>query len=269
MAAPVVESFSGPTYEADSDNTLTLSRPTGVVAGDLLVALLFHDDLDTNTWSGPSGWSEIVTIVDSGDVCALSVWAKEAGDSEPSTYDFTKGSANGSVMGGGILRISGADTASPVDVSSNQDLGSVTDIVCPSVTTTGDERLILRFFVQDDNQYAHVAYPSGHTGLWAGTSALGDDISSGAAHIEQATAGATGTGTFDSDPFFARRAVGSTVAIRPAAGGGGDPVTGPGGGHHIECGIGDTGNARVPQTLHTIEFGISANDEHEPLRLAA
>jgi hypothetical protein len=36
-------------------------------------------------------------------------------------------------------------------------------------------------------------------------------------------------------------------------------VTAPGGLHHISDGIGDTGEgARVPQTLHTIEQGISS-----------
>ena len=36
-------------------------------------------------------------------------------------------------------------------------------------------------------------------------------------------------------------------------------VISPGGLHHIWCGIGDTGEgARVAQTLHTIELGISA-----------
>lgn len=36
------------------------------------------------------------------------------------------------------------------------------------------------------------------------------------------------------------------------------PVTGHGGLHHIECGIGDVGSGpRVPQTLHTINHGIA------------
>lgn len=37
-----------------------------------------------------------------------------------------------------------------------------------------------------------------------------------------------------------------------------DPVTTLGGLHHIMCGIGDTGVATVPQTLHPISEGISA-----------
>jgi len=35
-------------------------------------------------------------------------------------------------------------------------------------------------------------------------------------------------------------------------------VTSVGGLHHIEVGIGDPGVGVVPQTLHTIELGISA-----------
>ena len=39
-------------------------------------------------------------------------------------------------------------------------------------------------------------------------------------------------------------------------------VTGPGGLHHIGCGIGDTGEgARVPQTLHRISEGITCELE--------
>jgi hypothetical protein len=36
------------------------------------------------------------------------------------------------------------------------------------------------------------------------------------------------------------------------------PVTGAGGLHHISCGMGDPGVSVTPQTLHTIEMGISA-----------
>jgi hypothetical protein len=40
------------------------------------------------------------------------------------------------------------------------------------------------------------------------------------------------------------------------------PVTGPGGLHHIGEGMGDTGEgARVPQTLHTIERGVTCRDD--------
>jgi len=45
----------------------------------------------------------------------------------------------------------------------------------------------------------------------------------------------------------------------PLAGGAAPPVQTPGGLHHIEAGMGDTSEgARVPQTLHTIEQGISS-----------
>lgn len=35
-------------------------------------------------------------------------------------------------------------------------------------------------------------------------------------------------------------------------------VESPGGLHAVECGAGDIGNGTVPQTLHTIDLGVSA-----------
>lgn len=75
--------------------TIIVSKPVGTVSGDILVGGM-GATLD-RTWTGDSGWTE---IVDQGVAPSLRAAYLVAGGSEPSSYTFT-GSAN--VNGSGII----------------------------------------------------------------------------------------------------------------------------------------------------------------------
>jgi hypothetical protein len=78
---------------ADTNNRLTCPKPTGTVAGDLLVAIEIADpDGSLNNMANPTGgaaWTLLGSA--SGDLTGVGVtktWWKVAGSSEPASYDF-------------------------------------------------------------------------------------------------------------------------------------------------------------------------------------
>ncbi|OCC25314.1 hypothetical protein MB02_01175 [Croceicoccus estronivorus] len=79
-----VASFSiGP---ESGSNTITVDKPDGTEAGDLLVALMHQNGATNRTWSGDSGWAE---RADPGTVPSIRIATKIAGASEPGSYTFT------------------------------------------------------------------------------------------------------------------------------------------------------------------------------------
>lgn len=72
-----------------SNNTLTVTvnKPAGTIAGDVLVAVMgLGGDLNADTWTGDTGWTERVSAASAP---YLRVATLTAGASEPSSYTFT------------------------------------------------------------------------------------------------------------------------------------------------------------------------------------
>ena len=198
MASPVVETFSGPTFEDTLvDDKLTLTTPAGTVQNEWLIAQFASDNAGAAYPAdddSDAGWIKFIERGFSAVSCAL--YRLKAPASPAATYTFTTGGA--SVMGGGMLRISGADLTVPIDVSDSAEGNTDASVDCPNVPTNEADALVLRFFAADDNDYssADSGYPAGHTGLYADETTLGNDMSIGAAHIDQAGIGDTGIGRF-------------------------------------------------------------------------
>lgn len=68
----------------------TVTKPTGVASGDLLVAFMASPSA-TVTWTLPTGWVEAVSQASGGSHRSLMAY-KVAGSSEPSSYTFTASS---------------------------------------------------------------------------------------------------------------------------------------------------------------------------------
>jgi len=187
---PVVESFN---IDRGAGNTCTLNRPSGVREGDLLIVICTKDGTGS-ALSGPAGFSVLVAESESGEQTTASWW-KEANDSESSSYAVTWGGVSEDYVGG-IIRISGANTVDPVDVSdTNTGTGNV---IAPDVTTTENNSLILRFCgIDDDDQGDSFGVPAGTVELWARASPSGTGECSGScAYENQTTNGSTGTATW-------------------------------------------------------------------------
>jgi|GEM_PF-2282518 len=130
--------------------SVTLNKPAGTVAGDVLVACIVAT---TPYGSSPSvappdsSWHVIrTTNALQTYYYDMVTYYKVAGASEPSNYTFTSSDFNTS---GGLTRLTGVDTNHVVDVSAdNQGQGNtdLVDALAPSVTTTYANDVVINFF---------------------------------------------------------------------------------------------------------------------------
>ena len=106
----VAQRGSATTALAVGTGSAVVSKPTGVVAGDLLVAKCTSYDTAGQTVTS-SGWTALGSVVPGGaSSTSLHVLYKVAGSSEPATWTFTEGTAYYLTVE--LTAWSGADTAS-------------------------------------------------------------------------------------------------------------------------------------------------------------
>ena len=120
------------TYESvASASSATVSAPSGLASGDLLVALV----ASVGAKSSLSGWTEEGSATN-GSFYFLTALTKIAGGSEPADYTFASA---GVVEGGILLRVTGHDPADLIDGSVTGASGS---LAAPGMTTTVDGALL-------------------------------------------------------------------------------------------------------------------------------
>jgi hypothetical protein len=197
---------------ASNSKNLTIGKPPGTAAGDLLIAAVVTDGNNSASMSAPAGWN-VVNIADRSGAVTLGVWWKAAVASEPADYTFSWSVKEQSY--GMVMRLSGHDPAAPIDVSANFG-GSSAAPISPAVTTTVPNAMILRIggFDDDDITVDSPGLP-GHTAIAMDTSKSGtNNASAGAGHTLQAAAGSSGESTFALTATEEYRSV--TIGIAPA-----------------------------------------------------
>lgn len=199
--------------ETTSDQTAHVAtEPAGIVDGDLLLARFVTDGSVTHT--APAGWTEVVN--DYGTAHTSSWWRKAA-SGESGTYEFTSGTAQQSVVI--ILRIDGHNAASPIDVQGTAE-GTSNTPICPDVTTTQDDVLLLRGMGADGQVTDEDGgEPADHTLVFSKLTGGASGCGGGVASRTWASAGAVGTADWSmlgSDQWTAE-----SIGIAPASGGGG------------------------------------------------
>ena len=138
--APVFRSASSAIVTASSGATLTIARPAGVQAGDLLLAQIRHRS--SGTLAAPPGWTELGTIVRSR--AHHGVYYKFAGSSEPASYTFNQGDDTGR-MAGGIGAYAGVSPASPINAWAASASNTAT-LVAPGATSTVGNTMVVRLW---------------------------------------------------------------------------------------------------------------------------
>ncbi|MDP9479975.1 MAG: fibronectin type III domain-containing protein, partial [Actinomycetota bacterium] len=198
--------------------SITISKPAGVVAGDLLVALLTVARGTDLAIAAPSGWTLILRTNESTNIATASYY-KVAGASEPTSYQwgFT---GTGSPFGaaGGISAYVGVHNVSPINASAGQvNASASTSVVTPAVTTTVADALVIRAHgVRVGSATpATVTPPTGTSERWE-VSNSSNSISRTAetADVVQAAAGGTGTATATADVSVTNAS--QTIALTPA-----------------------------------------------------
>lgn len=144
MAAPVIETFS--TSTSGGSDPVTVTYPTGITSGDLLVACCSSGTTTVRDWDALAGWTELFDYDSSvGGINGSSqVSYKVAAGTETGTFSwgvqdtFTEASMV-------LLRISGAeDPATTAIVYANSTDGTGGSATSPNATASSDDTLSIR-----------------------------------------------------------------------------------------------------------------------------
>ncbi len=164
-----------------------MAKPTGVVAGDVLIASVTVQN--AGSASTPSGWTLIRSDVNGTAVLTNSYW--RAAQVSDTTWSWTIGGGNAAV--GTIVRYSGVDPVSPIDVSGGAN-GTTGNLVAPTITTTSANETLVGLFGRFGNS---TFTPPG--GMNERSDQNGGGTSSGPSQeftdVVQVAAGASGTKT--------------------------------------------------------------------------
>jgi PKD repeat protein len=214
-ASPVTAGNSSSAFSGTASSTVTLSRPSGVVAGDVLVSSVTAD-LNPTMSTVPTGWTPIVN--------ALSINSSSTGgartfayyhvvtSADPATYTWKLSAAQ--KWGGGVTAYRGVNTTTPLDtavVTGTQPSYSGTSLTLAGVTTTRAGAMLIGGVGLDSGTASLVSPPSNWTERFE---AGGGQISEQADRVQN-TAGASGTATWTLSS--ARAFSGWRTALRPAS----------------------------------------------------
>lgn len=200
--AIVIESTSS---GSSATTSLTLTKPTGTVENDLLVAFI-QLSRDSPVDTPPAGWTK---REGGGSYSTYHSWYKVAGASEPANYTWSETGEN--AWYGIIFRVSGVDPVNPLNTSSyGEDTDYDTSFTVTGVTTSVDACLVFAAAWKSGRYMTAVSGGWTSDYLTPGTPGLG------VAHKTQATAGATGNAVFTANS--GDRSAYVMFAFQPATG---------------------------------------------------
>jgi hypothetical protein len=199
-------SFRGVSGGDTNGSALTISRPAGVQANDVLIAAVYWDNTSQPAITPPAGWT-LVRQDGSTSFEEVAVYSHVAGASEPGSYAWGSSSSVG--FTGIISAYSGVNTISPIDVTGGQ-TGTTPNPVAPSVTSTSANAQLIAIW-SAWNAGLSLTAPSGMTTRLSFTGS--DPIT--LADKSLASIGPTGaqTSTSSGSPGFWTA---QSIALRPA-----------------------------------------------------
>jgi len=145
QALSTVAYRSSSTATGKSITSLSITKPTGTAAGDVLLAHLINRNNVAAVATPPAGWTLLRSDQSASQIKSW-VFYKVATASEPTSYAFAIDLA--SYMAGSISAFSGADTANPIDAQSGQKNGTTASFNTPAITTTTANGVVVWFGAQ-------------------------------------------------------------------------------------------------------------------------
>ncbi len=135
-------SYISSTQGIGGSSVVTLVKPTGVVANDVMIAAIHSGWCGASSITAPAGWTLINSTSNTGPGCGstntqilLATYYKVAGPSEPGAYVFTGSSAQ--YLVGGIVAYTDVNPTTPINASSSFGAQEAcANIVANSVNTT-------------------------------------------------------------------------------------------------------------------------------------
>ena len=192
--------------------TVTLRSPSGVSAGDVLVAALTADN--TPSVTPPPGWTLIAGPMKPWSGATVLAYLHVVGPGE-TAGDYAWALSSAQRWGGGITAYRGVDQSNPLDVAAPStkidNSGTATSITAPGITTVTNGAMLIGGLGAD----GRLVNSNPPTGWTEGFDSTEGQISEHA-HRVQETAGATGALTWTMDAGRAQSVWVS--ALRPGPG---------------------------------------------------
>lgn len=195
------------TQQASGTTSYVVTKPTGTVDGDLMVAAV----LSFGTNGAPAGWTQIRATTITSSFAVTTFWKIAA--SEGASFTFTGGNPGTAI----VSTLAGTVGVTPVDVEAGQANASSTSVTAPGVTTTlADDLLIwVGAGAITSGSVSTISPPSGFTTPTNGSMAGSFRALTLSYLLDQAAIGATGNkvGTIGGS---ARANAGHLVAFKSA-----------------------------------------------------
>ena len=188
-------------------STVTVPKPPGTVAGDVLVACVALNGSSVASAGAPSGWSTIASVTSITNPHVFGYY-KVAGSLEPADYSWKL--ASSTPNGAGVAGYSGVSNITPLDASGTTAAGpSATSGSVPGVTTSSSNAMLSGCMsINSSSTAVTIGSPAGMAEAWD----IGGKRHEFADGL-QATPGASGAKTWTFSG--AREWAGWLAALRP------------------------------------------------------
>jgi hypothetical protein len=158
----IAASLRDSTVTASASTSFTVTKPTGTVSGDILVAIQSGDWGAATSMGNPTGgasWgSAFISLTQGTNTLHTKAWIKTAGGAEPASYGFTQASSSD-----GVAMVLCIRDAANVHVEDTETNNATAFFTTPGITPGGDADFEIRYV-------AGTGGGSGVTWDWSGTS---------------------------------------------------------------------------------------------------
>ncbi len=216
MAYPVVASVG--TGDSGTGANVTISKPSGLAVGDVMIAIVGWDP--SGTTPALSGWTLIDSIDPGGFLVAIAAYIKiaDSADVAASNFTTTGGSAGSARVVGIIYRITGSAITDPIVVAhavQGQDGSSNPFRITAGLTPGSLECLLIgaAYGSNDPNPMSGYAVVNNNPALWTEDIETSSTEAMTAVHANYAPE--TATGEFSMVPDASGPYAAILLAIRP------------------------------------------------------
>jgi hypothetical protein len=145
--------------------TITLARPSGTAAGNLLLVQIGRNGGSNGSVTVPTGWNLVNDTNRSTDV-GQTILYKVATGSEPANYSFTVSyGVSGQRASGVIARYTGVDTSVNPIAAVSANTGNGSTMTATSVNGYAGSMIVACYAVDNEQNTFPVSYPTTPTGM--------------------------------------------------------------------------------------------------------
>lgn len=192
------------------------SLPTGAAAGDLILIKIGLKTGTAQTWTVPSGYTNVIDAANGANV-RVAWWWKTIAAGDVTTGTVSCSWTTSVAFQYELVRLTGHDTTTPFAAGSTATgTGSLSPGTAPTVTGANGGELVVSIDEQQGGSGANYsAWTNSALEQWDSSSGTGTNISSGGATKDLTASGATGT-TQATLAGSSQIWIGSSVAVSPA-----------------------------------------------------